>query len=39
MTDRIILELFEGGFMSFRALVIFLWQFVGKILGGVAENV
>jgi len=39
MTDQIIFELFEKDFMSFRAEIKFLWQFVGKILGGVAENV
>ena len=33
------IKLFDADFMSFRALVKFLWQFMGKILGGVAENV
>lgn len=39
MTDQISFESFEWDFMSFRAAIKFLWQFVGKILGGVAENV
>jgi len=39
MTDQIAFELFEEDFMPFRAAIKFLWQFVGAILGGVAENV
>ena len=33
------IKLFGEDFMPFRTIVKFLWQFVGKIHGGVAENV
>ena len=33
------IKLFSVDFMPFWALIKFLWQFMGKILGGVAENV
>ena len=36
---RFVIKLSHISFMSFRALVKSEWQFVAKILGGVAENV
>ena len=38
-TTRFVIKLSHISFMPFRALVKSEWQFVAKILGGVAENV
>ena len=38
-TTRFLIKLSYTSFMPFRALVKSEWQFVAKILGGVAENV
>lgn len=38
-TTRFVIKLSHISFMTFRALVKSEWQFVAKILGGVAENV
>ena len=38
-TTRFVTKLSNISFMPFRALVKSEWQFVAKILGGVAENV
>ena len=38
-TTRFVIKLFHTSFMPFRALVKSEWQFMAKILGGVAENV
>ena len=39
MATRKGIKLYGADFMPFRALIKFLWQFMGKILGSVAENV
>ena len=39
MSTRNDIKLFDADFMFFRAAIKFQWQFVGKILGGVVENV
>lgn len=38
-STRFNFEFSDMDFISFRALVKFLWQFMEKNLGGVAENV
>ena len=38
MPTRFGIKLYDYDFMSFRAVIKFLWIFVGEILGGVAEN-
>lgn len=39
ISSRIVFEIFNNDFMPFRAFVKFLWQFMGKMLVGMAENV